>query len=68
MQGAEQKEGVALYLTGPEGHSVVELHAVLLLAIVQPLPADADGHRSQIVVKPEIVLMLWWGSSKETRI
>lgn len=56
--------GVTLYLTGPEGDSVVELHAVLLLAVVQPLPADADGHGPQVVVNPEIVLMLWWGQAK----
>lgn len=58
-------QGVTLYLTGSEGDPVVELHAVLLLAVIQPLPADADGHGSQIVVNPEIVLMLWWGQAKK---
>lgn len=57
--------GAPLYLTGSEGDPVVELHAVLLLAVIQPLPADADGHGSQIVVNPEIVLMLWWGQVKK---
>lgn len=52
------------YLTGPEGDSVVELHSVLLLPIIQPFPADADCHRSQIVIEPKIVLMLWGGQAR----
>lgn len=53
------------YLAGSEGDSVAELHSVLLLPVVQPLPADADCHRAQILIKPEIVLMLWRSSEKD---
>lgn len=53
------------YLTGSEGDSIVVLHSIFILPIVQPLPADTDCHRSQIVIHPEIVLMLWRSSKKD---
>lgn len=47
------------YLTGSEGDPVVVLHSFFLLPFIQLLPADADCHRSQMVIYPKIVLMLW---------
>lgn len=53
------------YLAGSEGDSIAELHSVFVLPVVQPLPADADRHRAQILIKPEIVLMLCRSSEKD---
>lgn len=47
------------YLAGSEGDSIAELHSIFLLPIIEPLPADANCHRAQILIKPEIILMLW---------
>lgn len=60
LQEEKQSRNVAYsYLAGSEGDSIAELHPLFLLAVVQPLPADADCHRAQVLIKPKIVLMLW---------
>lgn len=46
------------YLTGSESDPIVVLHPVLVLPVVQPLPADADRHGAQVVIDPKVVLML----------
>lgn len=61
-QQAGQKKSTLVYysyLTGSEGDSIVVLHPIFLLPVIKPLPADADRHGPQIVIDPEVVLMLW---------
>lgn len=53
------------YLAGSEGDPIAELHSLFLLPVVQPLPADADCHWAQVLIKPKIVLMLWGSMEKD---
>ena len=54
------------HLAGSEGDPVVVLHPLLLLALVQLLPADADGHRAQVFVHTKVVLVLCGGEARPT--
>lgn len=56
------------YLAGSEGDPIAELHSLFLLPVVEPLPADADCHRAQVFIKPEIVLMLWGSIEKDENL
>lgn len=56
------------YLAGSEGDPIAELHSLFLLPVVEPLPADADCHRAQVLIKPEIVLMLWGSMEKDENL
>ena len=53
------------HLAGSEGHPVVVLHPLLLLALVQLLPADADGHRAQVFVYAKVVLVLCGAETRD---
>lgn len=56
------------YLAGSEGDSIAELHSLFLLPVVEPLPADADRHRAQVLIKPKIVLMLWGSIERDENL
>ncbi len=47
------------YLTRPEGDTVVILRRLLVFPIIQLFSPYADGHRTQVLIHAEVVLVLW---------
>lgn len=47
------------YLTRPEGDAIVILRRLFVFPIIQLFSPYADGHRTQVLIHPEVVLVLW---------
>jgi len=48
---------VPSYLAGPENDPIIILWA--LLPLLQLFSPNADCHRAQVLIHPEVVLVLW---------